>query len=148
MSDFKFKPEKDEDLTTLLKEGEGQYQVIKAEKKESKNGNPMIKLLLKCWDCEGNQGNIFEYLILNDNVFSKRKIKHFCYSCGLEEKYESGELNASDCENKYGILIIGIQKDKAGQYPDKNSVYDFLKPKEDIKLKGKISPELNDDIPF
>ncbi len=148
MPDLKFTPRKDEELSNLLEEGEGQFEVIKAIKKESKSGNPMISLVLKCWDAKGNQGNIFEYLILNDNVFSMRKIKHFCYSVGLEQKYESGELNAYECENKSGNLIIGIQKDKTGKYPDKNSVYDFLKKKEiDIK-KVDQNKDLNDDIPW
>lgn len=146
MADLQFTPKKEEELSMLLKEGQGTFEVMQATHEISKSGNPMIKLLLKCWDCTGSQANIFEYLILNDNVFSHRKIRHFCYSVGLETQYENGSLNASDCEHKFGDLIIGIQKDKSGTYPDKNCVIDFLK--NDPSKSKSISKELDDDLPF
>lgn len=145
MYDLEFTPKKDEELISLLKEGEGQFTVIKATKKTSKNGNPMIELILKCWDREGNEGNIFDYIIINETIFSMRKIKHFCYAAGIEEKYESGKLNAYDCENRSGNLVIGIQSDKEGKYPDKNCVSDYLKKKEE---NNSSNEKLDDDIPF
>lgn len=135
-----FTPKSDDQLITLLKKGEGTFTVLSSAEKISKNGDEMIKLLLECYDCENNKGNIFEYLIFNDNTFCQAKIKHFCYAVGLEKSYESGKLNHFECSGKSGSLIIGIQKDKTGQYPDKNCVIDFLKPKE-----NKV-PELNDSL--
>lgn len=154
MSDLKFTPKKDEELSVLLKEGAGSFEVVKAEKRTSQTGNPMIALLLRCWDSDGNQGNIFEYLILNDNIFSQRKIKHFCYCVGLGHKYESGELNAIDCENRSGNIIIGISSDKKGKYPPKNNVYDFIKKSDNLNsekindVNKNNDKEFLDDLPF
>lgn len=136
-----FTPKKDEELVTLLNEGEGTFNVLDAQEATSEKGNPMIKLLLECWDCLGKKGTIFDYLIFTDNVFCARKIKHFCYAVGLEKEYESGKLNHFECQGKSGDLLIGIQKDKTGAHPDKNTVLDFL------KLSGRSnSPTLNDSL--
>lgn len=150
MYDLQFTPKKEEELIDLLEIGECDYQVYAAERKESKSsGLPMIELRMKIWDKNGQEGIVFDYLMLNDNKFSLRKIRHFCYSNGLEDFYENGKLNAFDCLNKSGKCKIGIQKDKMGQYPDKNVIADYLlgKPQD----KSKYVPEseaLNDDIPF
>ncbi len=146
MSHFQFQPKREEDLQILLKEGIGTFEVIKAEEKESKKGDKMAKLLLKCWDCENNQGNIFEYLIFNDNLFSQRKLRHFCYCVGLQDKYEQGKLSIDDFVHRGGTIAIGIQKDKTGQYPDKNSVYDYLKPMEKSNLTSTPLKDLNDSL--
>lgn len=127
MSDLEFIPKKEEELVDLLKEGEGNFQILSAEKKQSHAGNSMIKLTVKVWDCEGKTSNIFDYLMLSAHNFSLRKIKHFCESCELHDKYESGKLNAIDCENQFGKLIIGIEIDKDGKYPPKNKVLDYCK---------------------
>ena len=137
-----FTPKSDEQLSTLLKKGEGTFTVLSAVEAKSKNGDEMIKLLLECYDCENNKGNIFEYLIFNDNVFCEAKIKHFCYSVGLDKSYESGKLNSFECSGRSGRLAIGIQKDKTGQYPDKNCVSDFLKQDN----SGMPNNELNDSL--
>jgi hypothetical protein len=142
-----FKPKSDEELCTLLKKGEGTFTVLSAVEAKSKNGDEMIKLLLECYDCENNKGNIFEYLIFNDNVFCESKIKHFCYAVGLEKSYESGKLNSFECAGRYGRIAIGIQKDKTGAYPDKNCVYDFLKQDDSKKIINDINDNL-DDIAF
>lgn len=144
MYDLQFEPKKEEDLITLLEIGIGDYEVIKAEAKTSKTGNSMIELTLKVWDSLGNQGNIFDYLILNGHNLSMRKIRHFCYSSGLISSYEEGKLNAYQCLGKVGKLQIGIQKDKEGKYPDKNSVNDYIYLEKNIKNDAPI----NDKVPF
>jgi hypothetical protein len=140
-----FTPKKDEELVTLLKEGEGTFTVLNAIEATSKKGDPMIKLLLECYDCENRKGNIFEYLIFTDNVFCERKIKHFCFAVGLEKEYESGKLNHFECQGRSGNLLIGIQKDKTGAYPDKNCVYDFLKCDGNPKYTN-VLHDLNDNL--
>lgn len=144
MYDLQFEPKKEEELITLLTVGIGDFKVLKAEAKESKTGNPMIELVLKVWDSTGQESNIFDYLILNGHNLSLKKIRHFCYSVGLESSYEEGKLNASQCIEKCGKLQIGIQKDKNGQYPDKNCVQDYIY----IKKNNLNESNLNDDIPF
>ena len=52
---FKFEPKSEEELTDLLEEGAGKFEVTGAKAKESKAGNPMIELTLKVWDGKGDQ---------------------------------------------------------------------------------------------
>lgn len=144
MSYFTFEPKKEEDLITLLQCGEGSYEVVKSTDKLSKSNNPMIELILRVWDQTGQEGQIYDYLILNDNKFSQRKIRHFCYASGIQELYEQGKLDPHNCENKCGKLLIGIQKDKSGQYPDKNCVTDYIQTDKEVENK----PSFNEDIPF
>lgn len=133
MYDLTFIPKKEEELIDLLAEGDGDFEVISAERTESKNGNPMIKMSLKVWDKNGEHKFIYDYLMLTDKKYSLRRIRHFCYSCGLGELYECGKINASDCVGKAGKLKIGIQKDKNGQYCDKNIVTDYITDTSDLK---------------
>lgn len=144
MYDLQFEPKKEEELNTLLAIGIGDYEVIKSTAKKSHIGNSMIELVIKVWDSQGNQGNIFDYLILNGHNLSMRKIRHFCYSAGLGISYEEGKLNASQCFGKVGKLQIGIQKDKEGKYPDKNSVQDYIY----LEINTKNDAPIDDQIPF
>lgn len=148
MSDLQFEPKKEEELATLLELGVGSYEVLTATAKNSKNNNPMIEMVLRVWDSIGNQGQIFDYLILNNNNFSLKKIRHFCYSAGLEQAYEQGGLNAHQCIGKCGKLQIGIQKDKEKKYPDKNCVNDYIFVEKNEVSKDSIDESLDDDIPF
>jgi len=146
MTDLTFVPKNEEDLQTLLTVGIGSFEVSKAIAKPDKNGKPMIKLILKVWDESGQEGIIFDYLMLNEHKFSLRKIRHFCYAIGIGNLYEDGKLNASDCEGKFGKLQIGIQKDKEGNYPDKNNVRDYIYLQK--SPNNDIPSDLNDDIPW
>jgi hypothetical protein len=137
---FQFTPKKDEDF--MLAVGDANYTVLKATQKESKSGNPMIELQLQVWDKNGKEGVIYDYLL---NIPSmEHKIKHFCESCGLEDKYNQGCFEDSDCEGKSGKLILFIQKDKHGVHPDKAAVKDYLK----VDASNAAKVPFNDDIPF
>lgn|SRR3982750_488328 len=144
MYDLQFEPKKEEELITLLAVGDGDFEVSTAKKEVSGAGNHQIKLVLKVWDSLGNQGIIFDYLMLNGHNLSLRKIRHFCYAAGLESSYEEGKLNASQCSGRTGKLKIGIQKDKEGVYPDKNSVQDYIFIKKNTLAENPI----DDEIPF
>lgn len=151
MYDLEFTPKTEKEVSSLLQEGVGQFEVLKALKKISQAGNSYIALTLKCWDKDGNQGLIFENIMNGEHPFILRKIRHFCYAVGLENEYESGKLNADMCLGRSGIILIGIQKDKNGKNPDKNCALDFLKPLEKSKLTSTPLKELNDnldDLPF
>jgi hypothetical protein len=153
MSFLNFEPKEENDLIDLLEVGDGDFEVIEAVEKHSKsNGNPMIELKLKVWDSKGQEGIIFDYLMLTGSNFSLRKIRHFCYSCGLEALYDQGSLSASDCDGKAGKLKIDFQKGTNG-YQDKNTVKDYIVASEETK---KLDPrstsaqdeKFDDDIPF
>ncbi len=154
MYDLAFEPKAEDELIDMLEVGEGNFEVFEATRKESKRtGAPMIEIKLKVWDKNGTQGIIYDYLMLTSEKFSLRKIRHFCFSCGLDEAYNSGKLNASDCVGRQGNLLIGFQKDKSGNYPDKNVANDYIQSNGSEPLKPKLNnvtkeEHFDDDIPF
>ncbi len=153
MSDLQFEPKKEDELIDLLEVGEGNYEVVEATKKFSRStSNPMIELKIKVWDQSGQEGILFDYLMLTASNFSLRKIRHFCYSCGIGDLYEKGSLSAIDCFGKQGKLKIDFQKGTNG-YQDKNVVKDYLvSTEEPIKKQNSNftsqEEKFDDDIPF
>jgi hypothetical protein len=153
MSYLQFEPKKEEELIDLLETGEGNYDVLEATEKYSKsNGNPMIELKLRVWDSKGQEGTLFDYLMLTGSNFSLRKIRHFCYSCDIGHLYEKGSLAALDCVGRQGKLKIDFQKGTNG-YQDKNTVKDYIT--ETSNEQKKVNPafasqdeKFDDDIPF
>jgi hypothetical protein len=146
---FTFTPRTEEELNAmnLLEPGEGIFEILDAIQEVSQNGNNQIKLKLRVLDKNGREGIIFDYLV---NIeFMEYKIRHFCECIGLMEKYNLGGFDANDCLGKSGKLKIGISKDKKGQYPDKNSIVDYLKGSESKTIqKELLKPFADDDIPF
>ncbi len=128
------------------------FQVINAEAKISKNGHEMIELQLCVWDRDGKEKMIKDWL-LDAMAF---KTRHFAEGCGLLDKYNLGQINADDCFNRSGKVDLIIQKGKPkpdgdGNYPDRNSVKDYVKSgiKPDV-ASNQSEPDFFDDqvIPF
>lgn len=153
---FSFPPLSDEQINEiqnrgLLADGIYPFTVKGVEQQSSKAGNPMLKVRIGVLAEGGDERNIFDYLVAAPEMVFK--IKHFCETIGLEDKYLKGNFQPNDCINRSGKVKIGIQKgaakpDGSGFYPDKNSVKDYIKPGEEIAEKAKIDPDLNDDIKF
>jgi Protein of unknown function (DUF669) len=120
----KFTPKTDEELATenLLQPGDYDFEVSDAEETISKAGNSMIKMKVKVFDDLGSYRVVFDYLM--ESV--AYKLKHAAKAVGLGDAYERGELEAYDFINRSGRCKINIQKDKSGQYPDKNGITDYL----------------------
>src|SRR5271170_1515658 len=121
---MKFTPKTDDELATenLLQPGDYDFEISDAEETVSGAGNPMIKMKIKVFDHIGSYRIVFDYLVES----MAYKLKHAAKSCGLGEAYDSGELEAYDFINRSGKCKIIIQKDKAGQYPDKNGISDYI----------------------
>jgi len=155
---FTFTPMTEEEIKSLniMDSGIYDFEVIKAEQSISKSGNPMIKLMLKVWDTNGREHIIYDYLVSTSNMMYK--IKHFCESVGLEDKYKLGTFDENDCVGKCGKVDIIIQKGQSspngGNYPDKNTARDYISKIEMNEPKIKSSKENNfvdsnlDDLPF
>lgn len=149
---MRFTPKTEQELQAmaLVEPGEYSFQVIEALDQTAKSGNEMIKLKLKIWDNMGRERLIFDY-VLEAMAF---KLRHFCDATGLTEKYEAGELRASDCPGRAGKLDLsletGKQKPEGGYYPDKNSVKDYIKSDGVVaKPVEAAKDEFQDDtIPF
>lgn len=95
------------------------FEVMRAEEKISKAGNPYIKLMLRIQDCQGQTGTVF------DNLATAWKIKNFCETTGLLEKFNIGEITAQDCEKRRGKGTLGIEKSM--EHGDKNIVSSYTK---------------------
>ncbi|HWY36014.1 MAG TPA: hypothetical protein VNX68_15325 [Nitrosopumilaceae archaeon] len=137
---MKFTPCTEEELQRrkLAPEGEYNFLVKVAEDAKSPKGFEYIKLRMQIW-----QGNSQDMRVIFDNLFSDEKIKHFCDSVGLEAVYKSGELQAINCENAQGRLMLKVKEDSYGL---KNEVKDYIVGNGDIN-----NPEhdkLDDEIPF
>lgn len=131
---FKFQPLTEEQLKEqskfqLLAEGPGNFQIIKATEKISKAGQPMIELVLKCWDKNGLEGQIYDYLTGQ----ASWKIKQLLESIGHPNLYEAGQFDEFTILHGCGDLEIKIQKSQ--DYGDKNAVKSYLPPSEKKKEK-------------
>ena len=151
---MKFAPKTEKEVAEegLLPKGEYSFEVMSAEDKVSKaSGNEMIALKLHVFDDQGEPRIIFDYLLES----MARKLRHAAEACGLLTEYESGGLDALDFVGKTGLVKIGIQQDKTGQYPDKNTVTDYVRRGSQQPTASKVPPgllgegkPLDDEIPF
>lgn len=153
---FSFNPLSDEQINAiqnrgLLADGVYPFCVKSIEQRHSKSGNPMLQVRIGVLANADDERNIFDYLLATEQMMFK--LKHFCESIGLEEKYAKGNFSPADCINRSGRVRIGVQKggakeDGSGFYPDKNSVKDYVKLDEKVAEIAKVDPDFNDDIKF
>lgn len=153
---MKFTPKSDKELAEerIMPEGEYGFEISGGEDKTSKAGNEMIQLTVRVFKDDGKFNLVTDYLMES----MMYKISHAAKACGLEDKYNLGQLTGEDFIGKTGMLKLGIQKDKEGQYPDKNVIKDYIVPKEGeaaavpkgsnkaAETKGR--DDLEDSIPF
>lgn len=126
---MRFQPKTEKQIAeeNLRPAGIYSFEIADAKDKVSKTGNDMIELGIRLFDNEGNPcGYITDYLLEK----LAYKLRHASVACGLLDKYELGTLTADNFTGKMGELKLIIQKDKSGQYPDKNSVADYVTKKE------------------
>lgn len=144
---MKFTPKTETEVSKIFENGIYEFVVESAQEKESKSGNNMIHLKIKILhDKYIGKTNFVDCYLLTENPNFEFILRHFCYSIGLGEAYEKGEITDRMCVDKSGLAKVVIEKDKDGQYPDKNKIVDFIVDKNRDVLKTK--DDLNDDIPF
>lgn len=140
---MKFTPKSDKEIAeeNLLPKGEYDYEVIEAADKTSSKGNEMIELKLRFFHGESGTRVFKDYLLEQ----MAGKLKHFCVSHNLQQKYDAGTLRADDCLGLSGRATVGIKKDKTGQYSDANTVFDYVVAKGSPTAGQSITDE---DVPF
>jgi hypothetical protein len=119
-----FEPESEQSLRerSIWPKGDYDFEIIEVfEKVSQSRGNPMFELIVKITRPEGSR-------IITDYVLPKRpeKLRQCCGACGVLDKYDQGVLAADDFVGKRGRLKLGVEKDKARKYPDKNVVVDYV----------------------
>ena len=139
-----FTPKSDKEIAeeNLLPKGEYDYQVIEALDQYSKSGNEMINLKLRFFHGENGTRVFRDYLL----EAMPGKLKHFCASHDLQSKYDAGTLCAEDCVGLTGRAVVGIKKDKTGQYSDANTVFDYVVAKG--ATTAATPSAADDDCPF
>jgi hypothetical protein len=96
-------------------------EVIRAEEKTSKAGNPMIAILLKVYH-EANSVLINDWL-----VAGSQKLLNFCDLAGIGDAYMRGEVTAELVNGRAVTVKVGIEEQD--DYPPKNKVIDYVAPK-------------------
>jgi hypothetical protein len=142
-------PKTEQELNQLWPAGEYNFEILERagnfETKDttSQKGNEMIALAVKVINYQCDSIVVFDYLMESIAY----KLRHAAAACGLLGQYETGELYANQFIGKTGRLILKTEKDKTGQYPDKNAIKDYCVPKdgESTATAGAVA---DDNIPF
>lgn len=116
-------------------------RTLTTEERVSKSGNDMIVLVLEVFANDDEKSIFLEDYLLESMAF---KFKHAAEACGLLKQYESGEIKADDFIGKSGEVSLTIQKgqkkDDGSNYPDRNSVKDYIKASGgDVDLEDSIT---------
>jgi uncharacterized protein DUF669 len=139
----------------LLDPGIYNFQVMEANYKTSKTGNPMIELKLKVWDNAGKEFTVMDYLVGTKNM--TWKTLHFCDAVSLANEYKSGTFNELFCIARSGKASVTIQpgnkKDDGTYYKDRNQIEDYVMTDQGahkVQLNHKQNNEkpFDDDVPF
>lgn len=147
------KTEKEIAEAGLWKPGTCDFEVLEAEDTFSKtSGADMIKLKVRIFNEDGDSQIVFDYLL--DAM--PAKLRHAAAAFGLLRQYENGGFEAADCVGKTGRCKVAVQKDKSGQFPDKNGVADYLTPEPKGEAPARRAAartpapagDIDDEIPF
>lgn len=106
----------------LFPKGDYEFVVTEAEEKQSAAGNLMIALSIEVADARGNKTTVKDYLVAKRAA----KIRRAAQACGLGDRFNTGSMRDSEFIERRGRLRLGIEKDKSGEYPDKNIVVDYI----------------------
>lgn len=148
------KSEKEIAEAGLWAEGTYEFEIVDAEDYVSKtSGREMIKLSVKLHRDDGATMMVDDYLM--DGERTAYKIRHFAEAVGMLPAYERGNLDPRDMLNRAGQCKVRIQKDKSGQFPDKNGITDYVKPTGSaaaapVQRQRQPAPagDIDDEIPF
>ena len=75
--------------------------------------------------------------------FGRRKFKDVCVACGIT----SPITDVAVLDGKRATLVVGIEKDESGQYPDKNRIRRVLAYAPGANGQAK-DVSFNDEVPF
>lgn len=121
----------------LMRDGEYDAVIDKAEAKPSNAGNNMIKVELSVYDETGKPNPVTDYWVFTPNMMWKAI--HGTDSAGLSKEYEEKKFNPDMLCGRNVRVIIGTQvgnkipldklngKPPGSRYPDKNVVEDYVK---------------------
>lgn len=142
---------------SILKDGEYNAVIDKAELKISSNGNAMFEMTLSVYDENKRANTVKDYLVFSPKM--TWKVIHCCSSAGVLEQFEAKRLVPQLLVGRNVRVAVGLQvgnlisdeklngKPKGSLYPDKNIITDYL-PRLGAQSKTNAAEPFNDDLPF
>jgi Protein of unknown function (DUF669) len=148
---------------SLLPAGKYPAEIEDAQVGPTKNGNGQaVNLKWRIVDGEYENRVVFQSILITHTSEQAQKIgrgmfKDICFSCGLTGKMTDLEV----LKFKKCLIRVGVEKNKDGQYPDKNRVTrvdPYVSPvnggmprgnaQKAAEARTKPGGEFNDEIPF
>lgn len=162
MSSYKPMTADEASKLSIRPEGTYAFEVADAKAGESKEKkNPMIALVLHCFDADGSRFTVKDWLVHSDSRWAEKKVFDFATTAGLTAAYSEGTMSADDCLGRSGFVVLGVENGKpksdgSGNFNDCNNVKYYTK--EAAKTATKAQPTeaqlantdkpLEEDVPF
>lgn len=146
---LKITPKTEEEIrrAMLLGPGEYDFEVMSAEEKLSKAGNPMIVVKMKVFNGGGGERHVTDWLMEK----MEYKLRHFMFAIGKGAAYEAGDIDAGGFQGCCGKLTLTIEE-KEGFQPQ-NRVKDYIPQDKGAASAAKkstadIAKPDTSDVPF
>jgi hypothetical protein len=135
---------------SLLPAGKYPAEIEDAQVSPTKNGNGQaVNLKWRIVDGEYENRIVFQSILITHTSEAAQRIgrgmfKDVCSSCGLTGKITDLEV----LKFKKCLIKVGVEKNKDGQYADKNRVTRVDPYTAPVNGGGPAGTDLNDKIPF
>lgn len=114
----------------IIPAGEYPGQVISAEEKTSKAGNPMLVVDVEVYATDGKSKIITDYIVLGGEYPKDWKLKHLAESAGIPV---TGSLSAEEVVQRGVRVKVKINPPKNG-YGEENAIADYI-----VKKSGDVA---------
>jgi hypothetical protein len=148
---MKITPRSEQEIGELgvLPEGKYDFEVIHAQEEQSKRGNEMLHIVCRVWPDNGAVPvRVHDYLLDLPYKGMATKLRQFCLATGLAQAYEQGNLLAENIIARSGRCEIAIQKDKTGEYEDRNVIANYCRTSDSPTETNSSIAKSNSQIPF
>lgn len=126
----------------ILPPGDYPAQVVNAEEKLSKKGNPMLVVKIKVFNLKnGSETNITDYMVLGGEYSADWRVKELVEASGIEV---SGDLNPYELNGRNVKVRLKIKPPK-GDFGESNAVSAYMKWDDN---DGPMPEAKREDIPF
>lgn len=132
--------------SSLIPDGEYDAEIATAEEARSKSGKEMLKLTVKVWAGGGGPRTVFDYVVNPETLW---RLKQIAGAVGKNDLFDSGEMGPREIQGESVRVAIKTQKDKKGQFEDKNVIARYLPAAAGVTQDESRRPAMgDDDIPF
>jgi DNA-binding MurR/RpiR family transcriptional regulator len=142
----------------VLSPGTYRFRVLRAERTLSSKGNDMMKLTLKVTKDDSSEAGqlVWDYLLNNDNPWTKHKIRAFCESVALPGVSIPISFESFAQENVVGLQgYVALKVEHSEQYGTKNAVKDYIVVKQEQPTQTTeeiwnefVNADKIEDVPF